>query len=131
MLLARDIQKGGMKFWVRFAEKYGSPWVIGKHPRGTAQGEIDLLLDSMEAMVEDAVAAIPDDSSIEIKEAAGKADSSDIYQNLITLARSEISIALLGRTRPPRPTVTAPPRRPDWRSPMISVTLTLISWKAR
>ena len=58
MLLARDIQKGGMKFWVRFAEKYGSPWVIGKHPRGTAQGEIDLLLDSMEAMVEDAVAAI-------------------------------------------------------------------------
>lgn len=92
-------KKGGMKFWVRFAEKYGSPWVIGKHPRGTAQGEIDLLLDSMEAMVEDAVAAIPDDSSIEIKEAAGKADSSDIYQNLITLARSEISIALLGQNQ--------------------------------
>lgn len=62
-------------------------------------GEIDLLLDSMEAMVEDAVAAIPDDSSIEIKEAAGKADSSDIYQNLITLARSEISIALLGQNQ--------------------------------
>ncbi|OFC62826.1 DUF935 domain-containing protein [Candidatus Erwinia dacicola] len=92
-------KKGGMKFWVRFAEKFGSPWVIGKHPRGTAQGEIDLLLDSMEAMVEDAVAAIPDDSSIEIKEAAGKADSSDIYQNLITLARSEISIALLGQNQ--------------------------------
>ncbi|MBE8614686.1 DUF935 domain-containing protein [Morganella morganii] len=92
-------KKGGMKFWVRFAEKYGSPWVIGRHPRGTAQGEIDLLLDSMEAMVEDAVAAIPDDSSIEIKEAAGKADSSDIYQNLITLARSEISIALLGQNQ--------------------------------
>lgn len=92
-------KKGGMKFWVRFAEKYGSPWVIGKHPRGTAQGEIDLLLDSMEEMVEDAVAAIPDDSSIEIKEAAGKADSSDIYQNLITLARSEISIALLGQNQ--------------------------------
>ncbi|VAV76593.1 Mu-like prophage protein gp29 [Enterobacter hormaechei] len=83
--------------------------VIGKHPRGTAQGEIDLLLDSMEAMVEDAVAAIPDDSSIEIKEAAGKADSSDIYQNLITLARSEISIALLGRTS--EATDRAPRRR--------------------
>lgn len=49
--------------------------------------------------MEDAVAAIPDDSSIEIKEAAGKADSSDIYQNLITLARSEISIALLGQNQ--------------------------------
>ena len=92
-------KKGGMKFWVRFAEKYGSPWVIGKHPRGTAQGEIDILLDSMESMIEDAVAAIPDDSSIDIKEAAGKADSSDIYQNLITLARGEISIALLGQNQ--------------------------------
>lgn len=27
-------KKGGMKFWLRFAEKFGSPWVIGKHPRG-------------------------------------------------------------------------------------------------
>ncbi|ETS32843.1 Mu-like prophage protein gp29 [Photorhabdus khanii NC19] len=92
-------KKGGMKFWVRFAEKYGSPWVIGKHPRGTPQSEIDLLLDSMEAMIDDAVAAIPDDSSVEIKEAAGKSDSSDIYQNLITVARSEISIALLGQNQ--------------------------------
>lgn len=92
-------KKGGMKFWVRFAEKYGSPWVIGKHPRGTSQGEIDNLLDSMESMIEDAVAAIPDDSSIDIKEAAGKADSSEIYQNLITLSRSEIAIALLGQNQ--------------------------------
>lgn len=92
-------KKGGMKFWVRFAEKYGSPWVIGKHPRGAAQGEIDLLLDSLESMVDDAVAAIPDDSSVDIKEAAGKSDSSDIYQNLITLSRSEISIALLGQNQ--------------------------------
>lgn len=92
-------KKGGMKFWVRFAEKYGSPWVVGKHPRGTSQAEINLLLDSLESMIEDAVAAIPDDSSVEIKEAAGKADSSDIYQNLITLSRSEISIALLGQNQ--------------------------------
>lgn len=42
-------KKGGMKFWVRFAEKYGSPWVIGKHPRGTPQREIDKLLDSLES----------------------------------------------------------------------------------
>ncbi|EBA4495579.1 DUF935 domain-containing protein [Salmonella enterica] len=92
-------KKGGMKFWVRFAEKYGSPWVVGKHPRGTSQAEINLLLDSLESMIEDAVAAIPDDSSVEIREAAGKADSSDIYQNLITLSRSEISIALLGQNQ--------------------------------
>ncbi|MEI7177537.1 DUF935 domain-containing protein [Pectobacterium carotovorum] len=92
-------KKGGMKFWVRFAEKYGSPWVIGKHPRGTPQGEIDNLLDSLESMIEDAVAAIPDDSSVDIKEAAGKADSSEIYQNLIAVSRGEIAIALLGQNQ--------------------------------
>ncbi|UGD90289.1 DUF935 domain-containing protein [Escherichia coli] len=48
-----------MKFWLRFAEKFGSPWVIGKHPRGANDAEIEKLLDSMEQMVEDAVAAIP------------------------------------------------------------------------
>ncbi|MCZ6127734.1 DUF935 family protein, partial [Escherichia coli] len=66
-------KKGGMKFWLRFAEKFGSPWVIGKHPRGANDAEIEKLLDSMEQMVEDAVAAIPDDSSIELKAADGKA----------------------------------------------------------
>lgn len=92
-------KKGGMKFWIRFAEKYGTPWVVGKHSRHTAQGEIDKLLNAMEQMVEDAVAAIPDDASIDIKEAAGKAASSAIYQDLITLARSEIAIALLGQNQ--------------------------------
>ncbi|WP_038907899.1 DUF935 domain-containing protein [Dickeya oryzae] len=92
-------KKGGWKFWVRFAEKYGSPWVIGKHPRGTAQSEINTLLDSLEAMIEDAVAAIPDDSSVDIKEAAGKSDSSEIFQNLIRESRSEIAMALLGQNQ--------------------------------
>ncbi|ENE4637899.1 TPA: DUF935 family protein, partial [Escherichia coli] len=41
-------KKGGMKFWLRFAEKFGSPWVIGKHPRGANDAEIEKLLDSME-----------------------------------------------------------------------------------
>lgn len=88
-----------MKFWLRFAEKFGSPWVIGKHPRGANDAEIEKLLDSMEQMVEDAVAAIPDDSSIELKAADGKADSSEVFRELITLSRSEISIALLGQNQ--------------------------------
>lgn len=92
-------KKGGWKFWVRFAEKYGSPWVIGKHPRGTPDGEIDNLLDSLEEMIEDAVAAIPDDSSVDIKEASGKGDSSDIFRGMITEARSEIAMALLGQNQ--------------------------------
>lgn len=91
--------KGGMKFWVQFTEKYGSPWLIGKHPRGASTKETDDLLDSLEGMVQDAVAVIPNDSSVEIKEAAGKTGSADVYRELLMYCRSEINVALLGQNQ--------------------------------
>lgn len=92
-------KKGGLKFWVTFAEKYGSPWVVGKHPRNTATHETDELLDSLAAMVQDAVAVIPDDSSVDIIEAAGKGASSDVYERLLMFCRSEVNYALLGQNQ--------------------------------
>ncbi|MDU9028719.1 DUF935 domain-containing protein [Pseudomonas mediterranea] len=91
--------KGGLKFWVQFTEKYGSPWVIGRHPRGATDDETHLLLDSLEAMVQDAVAAIPDDASVQIIEAAGKAGSADVYRQLLEYCRSEINVAMLGQNQ--------------------------------
>ncbi|MBV4551730.1 DUF935 domain-containing protein [Pseudomonas sp. SWRI102] len=91
--------KGGLKFWVQFTEKYGSPWVIGQHPRGATDSETELLLDSLEAMVQDAVAAIPDDASVQIIEAAGKAGSADVYRQLLEYCRSEINVAMLGQNQ--------------------------------
>lgn len=91
--------KGGLKFWVQFTEKYGSPWVIGKHPRGATDGETNLLLDSLEAMVQDAVAAIPNDASVEIIEATGKTGSADVYRQLLEYCRSEINVAMLGQNQ--------------------------------
>ncbi|SED75337.1 phage portal protein family protein [Pseudomonas anguilliseptica] len=91
--------KGGLKFWVQFTEKYGSPWVIGKHPRGATSTETDLLLDGLEALVQDAVAAIPNDSSVDIIEAAGKAGSAEVYRELLVYCRSEINVGLLGQNQ--------------------------------
>lgn len=98
--------KGGLKFWVQFTEKYGSPWLIGKHPRGAATSETDALLDSLEAMVQDAVAVIPDDSSVDIKEAAGKSGSAEVYRELLMYCRSEINVALLGQNQTTEATST-------------------------
>ena len=92
-------KKGGLKFWVQFTEKYGSPWVIGKHPRGTPDSETELLLNSLEAMVQDAVAVVPDDASVEIVEAGGKDKSADIYERLLSYCKGEIAIALLGQNQ--------------------------------
>lgn len=92
-------KRGGLKFWVTYVEKYGTPWLVAKQPRGTPAPEVDAVLDKMEAMIRDAVAAIPDDSSIEIIGAEGKGVNSDLYNDLLMFCRSEVSIALLGQNQ--------------------------------
>lgn len=90
-------KKGGMKFWVLFTEKYGIPHLIGKHPRGASKEETETLADLLESMVQDAIAVIPDDSSVEVQE-ANKTSSADIFERLINSMNSEISKAILGQT---------------------------------
>lgn len=91
-------KKGGIKFWVTFAEKYGMPFLIGKTPRNADKKETEALADQLEVMVQDAIAVIPDDSSVEIKEASGKASSADVYEKMATFFNAEISKAVLGQT---------------------------------
>lgn len=90
-------RKGGLKFWLRFADKYGQAFVVGKHPRGTPQSEVSLILDSLETLSQDGVAAIPSDGSVEILEAAGKGATADMFERLLKYCRSEINIAMLGQ----------------------------------
>jgi hypothetical protein len=89
-------KRGGLKFWLRFAEKYGMPWAVGKLPRNSGPGEEEALLDNLSSMIQDAVAVIPDDASVELMEAAGKGASADLYERLVMYCRSEINIALTG-----------------------------------
>lgn len=96
---AATFKKGGLKFWLEFMEKYGSPWLIGKHHRAASDQEKDLLLDSLEAMVGTAIAAIPDDASIEIVESASKGASSDNFEKFLKYCKAEIAIAILGQNQ--------------------------------
>ena len=89
-------KKGGIKSWVAFAEKWGDAFLVGKTPRSISDGERDKLLDALEKMVQDAIAVIPDDSSVELKEASGKNASSALYNNLIDSCKREISVVQLG-----------------------------------
>ena len=92
-------KRGGLKFWVTFTEKFGTPWVVAKTPRGTPGPEQDKLLDQLEAMVQDAVAVIPDDASVEIAGASDKGSSAELYERLLMFCRSEVAIALLGQNQ--------------------------------
>ena len=94
---AVTFKRAGLKFWAEFTQKYGSPWLIGKEPRSNTDADTNKLLDALEALVGNAVGTIPNDSSVEIHEASGKAASVDAYDKLIRYCRSEINIALFGQ----------------------------------
>lgn len=96
---AATFKKGGLKFWLEFIEKYGSPWLIGKHHRSASSQETSELADSLEAMIGTAVAVIPDDSSIEILEAGGKTASSEVFDQFLKYCKAEIAIAILGQNQ--------------------------------
>lgn len=90
---------GGFEWFTRFTEKYGSPWVIGKYGNNYDEAKQETLLNNLYAMVQDAVAVIPDNSSIEIVEAGGKGASADVYEKFLMFCRSEVNIALLGQNQ--------------------------------
>lgn len=91
-------KRAGFKFWMTFTEKYGMPWAVGKMPRTATQKEHDDLADKLVAMVRDAVATVPDDSSVELLTMTGSFNA-DLYERLLMFCRSEISIALLGNNQ--------------------------------
>ncbi len=89
-------KKGGVKFWLAFTEKFGSAFSVGKLPRSASPEDRAMLLDSLEALIQDGVATIPDDGSVELVEMAGKSASADLYERLVMYCRSEVSIAMTG-----------------------------------
>lgn len=96
-------KRGGLKFWVKFTEKYGMPQLIGKVPRGTTEPIMEDLRDKLEDMIQDAVAVIFDDQSIDISKDGVTTASADIYDKLIKYCDSEISKAILTQTLTTQP----------------------------
>lgn len=89
----------GMKFWARFVERFGFPWVWGKLPRGqTGEKEKDELLDMLTEAIQNAVIISPDDASIQIIEPTGKGTSAEIFKQYLYFMNSEISKIWLGET---------------------------------
>jgi phage gp29-like protein len=89
-------RRGGLRFWTRFTEKYGTPYLVGKLPRSAPQEEYDALANRLADMVQDAIAVLPDDGAITALTLDGSAHS-DNFERYLRYCRSEITIALLGQ----------------------------------
>ncbi len=90
-------KNGGLKFWVKFTERYGMPMLIGQYCRGATTEEARKLAEELAEMTEDAVIVTPADVNIDFKEAARNA-SSTLFRDLIRHCNSEISKAILSQT---------------------------------
>jgi len=89
-------KRAGLKFWAKFVEKYGGAFIVGKLPRANPTKDYDDLTERLAAMVEDAVAAIPDDGAVEILTSSGTAASTDAHLRFVLYNQGQIAMALLG-----------------------------------
>lgn len=89
---------GGMKFWMKFTEKYGMPYAVGKYDRSTPDEEKQSLFLTLKRMVQDAIAVIPLNSDVQLIETNDKAGSADVYERIITKCEKNISKVILGQT---------------------------------
>ena len=89
------------KFWIAWLERYGGDFMVGKLPRtlgseAETAAQYDDLAEKLTAMLQDSVAVVPDDGSIEVLASGSKGGSSDAHERFLLYWRGEISIALLG-----------------------------------
>lgn len=93
-----SFKKGGIKFWVNCAEKFGMPFAVGKVPGGSDEKMRRQLLAGMKKMIQDACAVINDNESITLLEASGKSASSDLYKSLCEYCDTQISKGIVSQT---------------------------------
>ena len=90
-------RKNGVKFWVRFAEKFGTPTAVGKYPPGTDQASRETLTDAIAAIEQETGITIPDTMAIELLEAQ-RQSSANTYADMCGYFDRAIAKIILGQT---------------------------------
>lgn len=77
-------KRSGVKFWLIFLEKFGSPTAVGKYPSGTPKEEQDKLLAALQAIQTDSAIIFPEGMVAELLEATrgGTADYTSLYDRM-------------------------------------------------
>lgn len=81
---------GNFEFLMQFAEEDGRDRWIGYYPPGTKEKDINDLLTMMIRGRNNSVTAIPEGMKLELKEAAGRASSTDLYVGADEMLRRKI-----------------------------------------
>jgi len=89
-------KRAATEFWQLMVERYGMPFLLGYHPAGWNQAQIDTFLDQLKEMINENVYAFPDTlkDMIELKESP-QYDIGQLYDFLIRHHNTEVSKAVL------------------------------------
>lgn len=89
-------KRNGIRFWLTFLEKFGSPTAKGTYQPGTSEDEQDKLLMALRDIQNDSAVIMPEGMTAELLEAtrSGTAD----YKALVDLMDGAIAKVTLGQT---------------------------------
>lgn len=89
-------KRNGIRFWLTFLEKFGSPTVKGTYPPGTPEPDQDDLLSALRDIQHDSAFIVPDGMTAELLEATrgGTAD----YKSLVEIMNNAINKVIVGQT---------------------------------
>lgn len=90
-------KKNAVKFWMVFAEKFGSPTVIGKYPAGTTKEQQDALMGALETIQQESAIKVPDTMELTLLEAQ-RSSTVSTYEGLLAFMNAEIAKTVLGQT---------------------------------
>jgi phage gp29-like protein len=89
----------GFRWFVKFCERFGIPFPIGKYPAGTPDEQITKLEQGLESLIEAGYAALQEDGAVELLESKTAGGGGKIVQQqLVEAANAEISKALSSQT---------------------------------
>ena len=90
-------KKGGIEFLMRFAEKFGMPWVVGEARPGALPKERQEMKTALSAMIRDAVAVVSGGAKVHIESVEGKA-TGGIHLSIVNYMDAAIAQIIQGQT---------------------------------
>lgn len=89
-------KKNGIKFWLIFLDKWGSPTAVGKYPAGATSEQKAALLEAVEVIRQETGVTIPEGMAIELLEASRSGTVS--FEAMCEYMDRQISKRVLGQT---------------------------------
>lgn len=86
-------KRGGVEFWTKFCEKFGSAFLLAKTGKDAAERTV--VANQLVSMIQDAVAVLPPSSEVDLVQASSRAG--DLHKTYVSYWNKTISKVLTGQ----------------------------------